>query len=358
MRKQLCGTAVFHGNEETDVWHRCFPRKWGKSHVAPLFSMETRKQMHGTAVFLRNEETAVWHHCFPLKRGGRRVAPLFFPEMRKQSVGLGLPAWALTFLLAARGALLLQQALAVEGGQRGGRVLLDSWVGLGERVHRAGRAVRQACCAESSVQGRHTWEHLSNFTKNPTIEKRNCTCSLVLSESRWYYTTLTTTAVHAARHFTKWDWGQRNTTLASGSLQHKGCTVKWNSHAACYWQVLQLRAPESLSAHPPWHLCFCSGCLRLAVWDLFDLCPCEMATGKSSPWGNPFSLTKGFSNTPSQHPIRSVLLIHREPWLTSFKPGLFQLNYFIMTLLHLQALSLMLVVERWTVMLFASTLLL
>lgn len=124
----------------------------------------------------------------------------------------------LTFLLAARRALLLQQALTVQRRQRGRGVLLDSWVGLGERVHRAGRTVRQACCAESSVQGRHTWEHLSNFTKNPTIEKRNCTCSLVLSESRWYYMTLTTTAGHAARHFTKWDWKQRNTTLASGSL--------------------------------------------------------------------------------------------------------------------------------------------
>lgn len=122
----MCGTAVFHGNEETDAWHCCFPQKQGNSRVALPFPTEMRKQTRSTAVFLRNEETAVWHHCFPLKRGGRRVAPLFFPEMRKQSVGLGLPAWALTFLLAARGALLLQQALAVEGGQRGGRVLLDS----------------------------------------------------------------------------------------------------------------------------------------------------------------------------------------------------------------------------------------
>ena len=35
------------------------------------------------------------------------------------------PGWAPTFLLAAGGALLLQQALAVERGQRRGRILLD-----------------------------------------------------------------------------------------------------------------------------------------------------------------------------------------------------------------------------------------
>lgn len=73
----------------------------------------------------------------------------------------------------------------------------------------------------------------------------------------------------------KHDFGIRITSA-------QGLNSQMDSHAACYWQVLQLCAPESLSAHPPWNLCFCCGCLRLAVWDLFDLCPCEMATGKST----------------------------------------------------------------------------
>lgn len=224
-------------------------------------------------------------------------------------LGLGLPARALTFLLAARGALLLQQALAVEGGQRGGRVLLDSWVGLGERVHRAGRAVRQACCAESSVQGRHTWEHLSNFTKNPTIEKRNCTCSLVLSESCWYYTTLTTTAVHAARHFTKWDWGQRNTTLASGPLQHKGCTVKWTRMQPAtgkYYSSALLRASLLVL------LDICASAVGVGGWQCGTYLTCILV---SWPLGKAVceethSLWPGSSAWPYR--IRSVLLIQSE----------------------------------------------
>lgn len=108
----------------------------------------------------------------------------------RQALGCGsIP----TFLLAACSTLLLQQALAVQSGQCSCRVLLNSWVGLGEGVHGASRAIRQACGAKSSIQSRHTWEHLSNFTKNPTIEKRNSTYSLVLSKGSqriiWHSTT-------------------------------------------------------------------------------------------------------------------------------------------------------------------------
>lgn len=39
----------------------------------------------------------------------------------------------------------------------------------------------------------------------------------------------------------------------------QGLHSQTDSHAACYWQVLQLRAPEGLSAHPPRHLASAEG---------------------------------------------------------------------------------------------------
>ena len=57
----------------------------------------------------------------------------------------------LTLFLAACGPLLLQQGLAVEGGQRCGGVLLDPWVSLRQRVHGARRPVGKPGAAQASV---------------------------------------------------------------------------------------------------------------------------------------------------------------------------------------------------------------
>lgn len=60
----------------------------------------------------------------------------------------------------------------------------------------------------------------------------------------------------------------------------QGLHSQTDSHAACYWQELQLGAPESLSARPPWHPGFCWGCPKLGERDLLDLRPCTLATGE------------------------------------------------------------------------------
>lgn len=75
----------------------------------------------------------------------------------------------------------------------------------------------------------------------------------MLSESRWYYMTLTTTAGHAARHVTKRGPKTRKHDCGARITSAQGLHSQTDSHAACYWQVLQLRAPEGLSAHPPRH---------------------------------------------------------------------------------------------------------
>lgn len=63
----------------------------------------------------------------------------------------------LTFLLAASNALL-QERLAVEGGQGGGRVLLHPWVGLGQGVHGTRCRPVGHGGSQASIQGPHTWK--------------------------------------------------------------------------------------------------------------------------------------------------------------------------------------------------------
>ena len=74
-----------------------------------------------------------------------------------------------TFLLAA-GRALLQQALAVERGQGGGRVLLHARVRLRQRVH-GGRAVGHGG-RQPPVQGAHTWGETHIKIKTPVLETR------------------------------------------------------------------------------------------------------------------------------------------------------------------------------------------
>lgn len=75
--------------------------------------------------------------------------------MRKKLVGSdsdgGGNSGLLTLFLAASRTLLLQQGLAVEGGQRCGGVLLDPWVSLRQRVHGARRPVGKPCATQASV---------------------------------------------------------------------------------------------------------------------------------------------------------------------------------------------------------------
>lgn len=146
----------------------------------------------------------------------------------------------------------------------------------------------------------------------------------------------------------KHDFGIRVTSA-------QGLHSQMDSHAACYWQVLQLRAPESLSAHPPWHLCFCCGCLRLAVWDLFDLCPCLW---KKQSVRKAALSDHSLQQQPWQHQMKSVLLIQsKQRTLINciLKQVFFKLNDSIITLYNYRLCPSKLVVKRWTVMLTAST---
>lgn len=61
----------------------------------------------------------------------------------------------LTFLLTASHALL-QQRLAVEGGEGRGCVLLHPWVGLGQSVHRAGSWPIGHGGPQATIHGPHT----------------------------------------------------------------------------------------------------------------------------------------------------------------------------------------------------------
>lgn len=150
---------------------------------------------------------------------------------------------------------------------------------------------------------------MSNFTKNPTIEKRNCTCSLVLSESCWYYidTDNDGSACSSARHqmglkTKKHDSGVR---ITSAQRLHS----QTDSHAACYWQVLQLGAPQTLSAHCPQHLCFCWGHPRLGEQDPPTSILAIWPLGKEHSVRKPTLSGQVFISRTSPHGIRDVLLV-------------------------------------------------
>lgn len=70
-------------------------------------------------------------------------------------------AMMLTFLLTPSNALL-QERLAVEGGQGGGGVLLHPWVGLGQSVHGASRWPVGHGGSQAPIHGPHTCQTESN----------------------------------------------------------------------------------------------------------------------------------------------------------------------------------------------------